>query len=114
MAEDLRIQFGDGVSALDRTMRGITMMVDGAIQEVVGLGYDRDDDGINVTTPDDGTSVLYPDEIGALPTWGVSFRGTTAFEISIEPAPLTVVGRWIARPPKNTWYRRFTRWWTHG
>lgn len=107
MADDLRIQFGDGVSALDRTMRGITMMVDGAMQEIVALGYDRDKDGINVAEAD-----VVGD--GMLPWWGVSFRGRIVFEISITTDPLTVVGTWLARPVKNTWYRRFTRWWTHG
>jgi hypothetical protein len=99
MSDELKIDFGDGVSALDRTLRAVVFMIDGAIGELIKLGYRRDLDHITVVMPDDG-----------LP--GLEMRGERVYEVLAVPVPpvVSIQGHWVKRPPHRTWLRRwFTR-----
>lgn len=112
MGDDvMRIDFGDGVSALDRVMRSITMMMAGAIAELEILGYDRNRDQIDVedpnTTDGDESGVI----IGTLPQWHVRMRGRRVFTVEIDRiGGLSIVGIWTDKPKKKTIKERLFGW----
>jgi hypothetical protein len=96
----MTIDFGDGVSALDRLMRSIVMMTDGAINTLMDMGYSRDDITINVHG--DG-----------LPLW-IDLKGQRVFliESSTENDIVVVKGNWIkkVKPVRSySFFSFFTR-----
>jgi hypothetical protein len=95
MGDDLlKVDYGDGVSALDRVLRSITMMMDGAISELISLKYDRTKDHIDI---------LDPNEHDDNNSWYVTFRGRKVFAVTIDKEDgLAVVGRWIDKPRKRS------------
>ncbi len=83
----MTIDFGDGVSALERVMRSITMAADGAIQRLVGLGWKRD--LIDIELPDD-----------PIPCW-VTLRGKRIYEITLtrhDDDRISIHGEWLVEP----------------
>ena len=81
----LRIDFGDAASTLDRTMRAITMVADGAMGSIVALGWNRRVVSIKMDRSD------------PLPCW-VTLKGKKVFEISIgrgEDGTISIQGNWI-------------------
>ena len=90
MSDDsLKIDFGDGVSALDRTMRSITMLADGAIQRLIELGWNRKSINLEISSED------------PLPCW-VTLRKKRVYEVKLVPyedGRLIVHGEWIGDPP---------------
>lgn len=95
--ERLLIDFGDGVSALDRTMRAITMLADGAIQKLIDLGWSRKT--VNLSIDDDDP----------LPCW-VTLRKKRAFEIravSSSEGRIVIEGEWLEAPEKPGIIDRF-------
>ena len=86
--DELKIDFGDGVSALDRTMRAIVLITNGAIANIEELGWRRDE--INL-------------EIGAdpLPCW-VLLRRKRVFEIfgEIIDGSVLIKSRWLTKVSK--------------
>jgi hypothetical protein len=101
MADDvMHLDFGDGVSALDRVMRSITMMMAGAIAELETLGYDRNKDEIDVELPE-----------GDEAQWHVKFRGRRIFTVEIDRSDgISVEGRWTQKPSKKTLRDRIFGW----
>lgn len=107
MPDDLKIKWGDGVSALDRTIRALTLLIDGAMADLIALGYRRDEDMITIVTEGDEH----------FPTW-VSMRGERLFEVNFvveEPSvedgrpvagPIVISGRWLRKPKKRGWFAR--------
>lgn len=85
MSDELRINWGDGVSAIDRTMRTIVMAADGVIGSMVEMGWRRESINIKV------------DQDNPLPCW-VTLRGKKVFEIKPEisrDGGLLIVGHWL-------------------
>ena len=95
--ERLKIDFGDGVSALDRLTRAIVMVVAQAIDELTRLGYERDYDMITVASSDDE----FPD--------AVSMRGVIVFQLLLEvhDGQIVVDGVWIKKPKRRGPVGRF-------
>lgn len=87
-AEYLKFDFSDMHSALDRTMRSITMIADGAIQRLMSLGWDRKSIGI--------------ESVGGepLPCW-VTLKGNRKYEIRLiryDDGRIVIQGEWIDGP----------------
>jgi hypothetical protein len=82
----LLIDYGDGVSALDRSMRSITMATDGAIQRLVSLGWERSKIDIEL------------DGIDPIPFW-ITVSGTRAYHVDLtihdEGRRIVIVGEWL-------------------
>lgn len=101
MSDGLKVQFGDGVSAVDRTSRAIVLLTSQALDHLVGLGYVRGKH----------TDIEIHEE--GLPVW-ISLKGRRAFEIDFalgdELPGLVVVGRWLFSPPRRWWGARLFRW----
>lgn len=95
--EVLTIPFGDGVSALDRTMRAITMIADGALGRLADLGWTRKTVNLEVN-PDD-----------PLPCW-VCVKKRRVFEINAvkyDNGSIQIQGNWIDGPLKPGIIDRF-------
>jgi hypothetical protein len=86
----LTIDYGDGVSALDRSMRSITMATDGAIQTLVSLGWERPQINLEVSGDD------------PMPFW-VTLRGERVYEVNVtvhdEGRRVVIVGEWLGGHP---------------
>jgi hypothetical protein len=85
----LKIDFGDGVSALDRTLRSITMIADGAIGRL--LGWTRKT--VNLEIPADDPLPCY-----------VTVRRKRVFEIKpvkYDDGSIVIQGEWIAGSPRK-------------
>jgi hypothetical protein len=93
--DELKIDFGDGVSALDRAERAIVLMFDGAIAELLRMGYRRDFDHITVVVDADAPYV----EMRGEPVYGLSFV--------TEGTVISIQGHWLKRPRKRSWIRRW-------
>jgi hypothetical protein len=94
-ADDVvKVDWGDGVSALDRVMRTITMAADGAIKELINRGYDRAADHITIEQHSEDT----------FPVW-IRCRGRRVYEINIANVDGVVAVR-------GSWLRlgRWARW----
>ena len=92
MADDdvLKVDFGDGVSAVDRTMRAITMALDGAIGELLKLGRTRRTVNLDV------------DPENPLPCF-VTLKRKRVFRVWAETLPdgrVSIRGEWLS-PPKG-------------
>lgn len=98
MADELKIDFGDGVSALDRANRAIVLMLDGAIAELIELGYRRDFDHITLTV----------DPQDPMEGPGVLVRGELVYALSFvnEGGIISIQGHWVKRPARRRWYQR--------
>ena len=95
--EHLKVDFGDGVSALDRTMRAITMIADQAVGRLLDMGWSRK------------TVNLQIDPNDPLPCY-VTVRKKRVFEIKFvkyENGDLAVQGEWIDGPHKPGIIDRF-------
>lgn len=93
MSDDqtLKVDFGDGVSALDRTMRAIVMIADGAISHLTEMGWLRKSVNLEINQED------------PLPCW-VKLRKKRVFEIEYFVGPegqLKIRGYWLidVKPP---------------
>jgi len=101
VSDGLKVQFGDGVSAVDRTSRAIVMLTAQALDHLKGLGYVR------------GRHVEVDIHQDGLPVW-VTLKGRRAFEIDFalgDDLPgLIVVGRWLFSPRRRWWGARLAAW----
>ncbi len=98
----MHLDFGDGVSALDRVMRSITMMMAGAIADLETLGYDRNKDEIDCEIPEEQSESAQ---------WHVRFRGRRIFTVEIDRTDgLSIAGRWTQKPTKKTMRERIFGW----
>lgn len=93
-SSELKIDWGDGVSAIDRTMRAIVLMIGEAIEVLVRGGTDRDD--ITIESDPDGVT---------LPAY-VLLKGKRVFEVGFAPGVdglVQIDGHWIgdAGPKKK-------------
>ncbi len=97
-SDNLKIDFGDGVSALDRAMRSIVMIADSAISELLEMGYDRDKDDITIDSdPDD-----------PLPMF-IRFRNKKVFRMNIvkeDDGRICFIGEWLSRPKKKGFFAK--------
>lgn len=98
MSDDgMTFDFGDGVSALDRLMRSIVMMTDGAIGKLVDAGHRRDVD-FHVKVHEDG-----------MPLW-IDLHGKRVFivETTVADGRIKVQGKWLVevKPRKLGFFRR--------
>jgi hypothetical protein len=87
MSDDrMTFDFGDGVSALDRLMRSIVMMTDGAIGTLVDAGYERDTD-FSVHVHEDG-----------IPLW-IDLKNKRVFliETVVSDGQVSVHGKWLKK-----------------
>lgn len=95
--DGLRIQFGDGVSAVDRASRAIVLLTAEALKHLDELGYVRSKH----------TGIEVHDE--GMPVW-ITLRGERVFvidfEVGDEPADISVRGRWIRPPRRRSWLSR--------
>lgn len=89
MADELKIDFGDGVSALDRTMRAITMIADGAIGRLLSLGWKRE--SINLQIPED-------DPLPCYITLPVKKRVFEIKAVKYDDGRIVIQGEWIDGP----------------
>lgn len=94
----LRFNYGDGVSAIDRSQRAIVMLMDGAIGQAGEAGYSRDEMQI---------------EGDGLPL-SLVIRGRHVYTIDIRRVGDTGVnlfGRWMGdlRQVRNWWGRLMLR-----
>lgn len=99
MSEDssLKIDFGDGVSSLDRVMRSIIMVADQAIGKLLDLGWSRKTVNIEID-PDD-----------PLPCW-VTIRKKRVFEIRVDQQQdgvISVKGEWLEKAKRPGIIDRF-------
>ncbi len=84
MADDgMTIDFGDGVSAIERLMRSIVMMTDGAVGKLTELGYARD--SIFIKVHEDG-----------LPLWiDLNEERVFVIETTVKENRIVVQGKWL-------------------
>ena len=91
MSDDvLKVDFGDGVSAVDRTMRAITMALDGAIGELLKLGWTRRTVNIEMDMQD------------PLPCH-VTLKRKRVFRVwaeTLDDGRVSIRGEWL-QPPKG-------------
>lgn len=74
---------------LDRTMRSIVMIADGAIQRLLALGWNRKSVNLEI------------DESDPLPCW-VTLRRKRVYEVKLvryDDGRIVVQGEWISGPP---------------
>lgn len=96
----MKVDFGDGVSALDRTLRAITLMTSQAIARLNDAGYIRDED-FSIGVHDEG-----------LPVW-IELHTKRVFEIvpEITEGQVIIKGNWLTdlKPKKKPgfWSRLF-------
>ena len=98
MGEGMKIDFGDGVSAIDRLTRAIVLIAAQAIAELERLGYERDYDMITVDSSD-----------GELPD-GVAMRGKWVFQLTLaahDDGQIHVDGLWLKKPRRRTFIGKF-------
>lgn len=96
MADELKIDFGDGVSALDRANRAIVLMLANAITRLEELGYDRTFDHITISVTEDERPC-------------VQMRGELVFDIDFAPGEgaISIQGVWQGLPiRKRSWLRK--------
>lgn len=96
MNDGMRVDFGDGVSALERTTRSIVLMAREAMEQLKDAGYSRDE--IEIVPHDEG-----------LPVW-ISIKGEVVFEIVADEQDglIFVRGNWLRKVgPKR---RSFWDW----
>jgi hypothetical protein len=89
VTDRMKIDFGDGVSGLDRTLRAITLIAGEAISRLEELGWTRK--SINLDIPDD-----------PLPCY-VTVRKKRVFEIKYikyDDGRIEIQGEWIDGPHK--------------
>src|SRR5438046_315058 len=79
----ISVDFGDGVSALSRTMRTITMIASEAIQTLTGVGWDRD--MMSLEIPED-----------PMPCW-LCLCGKRVFIIDLinHDGKIVISGKWL-------------------
>lgn len=90
MSDHLKIDFGDGVSGLDRTLRAITMIADGAMGRLLDLGWTRKSVNLEINLDD------------PLPCY-VTVRKKRVFEIkyvTYDDGRIHIQGEWISGPDK--------------
>lgn len=89
MTDDvIKVDFGDGVSAVDRTMRAITMAADGAVGELLNLGWTRK--SVNLQIDSDNPLPCY-----------VTLRKRPVFRIvakAEDDGRITIQGEWLETP----------------
>lgn len=95
MADELKVDFGDGVSALDRTLRACVLMLDGAIGELIRLGYRRDLDHITIVWDEDD-----------LPNLEMRGERVYSLDTQVEGTVVSIQGHWVSRPRARSWIRR--------
>ncbi len=85
--ERLKIDYGDGVSALDRTMRAITFLAGEAIGRLNELGWTRKTVNLEVDPND------------PLPCY-VTLRKKRVYEIrhEFDGATIEIFGEWLSEP----------------
>lgn len=85
--ERLRIDFAEGVGALDRTMRAITMIAREALDRLLELGWTRN------------TVNLKIDPTDPLPCY-ITLRRKRVFVIEFvsRDGSVEIVGRWLKEP----------------
>lgn len=99
MDDVLKVDFGDGVSAVDRTMRAITMTLDGAIGELLKLGWTRRRVNLEMNPED------------PLPCF-VTLKKRRVFRVWAETAEdgrVSIRGEWLEEPKGPSFLeKRFT------
>jgi hypothetical protein len=96
----LRVDWGDGVSALDRTQRAIVMATDAAIGRLLGLGYRRSE--IEIRQVDGDQPVVVE----------LALYGEAVYRVMfiVDPrGPLGLVGQWVKQVKPRGW-RRLLFW----
>lgn len=98
MSDDvITIDFGDGVSALERLTRTVIMMTDGALTRLTEAGYRRDID-FSIRVHDDG-----------MPIW-IDLKGQETFmvEVTSDSSRIFVKGKWLRefKPRRRGFFAR--------
>ena len=99
MSDDkMKVDYGDGVAALDRTLRAIVLITDAAIKRLEGLGYHRGEGGIEIVPAPDGFPIY------------VHLDGQSIFTVcyGLEDGNLVVQGKWLKEIGKKR--SRFFTW----
>lgn len=97
--DGLRVDFGDGVSALERTSRSIVMIVGQAVDQLVQAGYGRDD--IEITIHEEGLPLR------------IRLLNEDVFELaeSTTDGVIAIRGTWLRNVgPKKPKRRSFWDW----
>jgi hypothetical protein len=90
VSDKIKIDFGDGVSGLDRTMRAITLLLAEAVRTLEEQGWTRKTVNIEI------------DENDPLPCF-VTLKGKRVYEVGFQPddaGRLIIAGNWIGEIPK--------------
>lgn len=98
--DDLRFDFREGPEAIERLNRTAIMLVDGAIGEIINLGYHRDKDMVTIDFPEgDGKWMI------------VNMRGKAVYEVQfvVKGGRIYIVGNWVEVPRKRSWVVRAWR-----
>jgi len=90
----LKVDYGDGVSALDRTLRSIVMIADAAVKDLESFGYKRGRGGIEIV----------PDPAEGFPVY-VHLDGQEVFIVTyaVEDGSLIIKGKWLKKVKKRWW-----------
>lgn len=89
----MKVDYGDGVSALDRTLRSIVMITDAAVKDLESLGYKRGRGGIEIAPAIEGFPVF------------VHLDGQEVFTVTygVEDGSLVIKGKWLKKVKKKWW-----------
>lgn len=98
MSDVMKIDFGDGVSAVDRIQRAVVMLIDQAVGRLLEMGYTREKH-VNIEVHDDGMPVY------------VLLSGKRVYEIGFVidlgggPA-LAIDGNWLVDVKKRGFWSK--------
>jgi hypothetical protein len=89
----MKVDYGDGVSALDRTLRSIVMITDAAVKDLESLGYKRGRGGIEIVPAIEGFPVY------------VHLDGQEVFIVTygVDDGSLVIKGKWLKKVKKKWW-----------
>ena len=91
--EMMKVDYGDGVSALDRTLRSIVLITDAAVKSLESLGYKRGEGGIEIVPAIDGFPVF------------IHLDGREVFSVTygVDDGSLVIKGKWLKKIRKRWW-----------
>lgn len=92
----MKINYGDGELALDRTLRSIVMISDAAVKRLETLGYHRGKGGIEIMPAPEGFPVY------------ININDKAVFVITheIENESLVIKGKWLKKISRSwkSWF----------
>jgi hypothetical protein len=89
----MKVDYGDGVSAVDRALRTIVMITDAAVKSLESMGYHRGEGGIEIVPVPEGFPVY------------IQLNGKDVFivDYALENEAVVIKGKWLKKVKKKWW-----------